>query len=89
MRTVGLAAAVILGFAPLYWASNGIADKSGDLLLWSDFLMYSMSTFATVNLPRFDVINQAAELLTSLEALLGISALALLMFVLGNRISRS
>lgn len=89
MRTIGLAAAVILGFAPLYWASNGIADKSGGLLTWSDFLIYSMSTFATVNLPRFDVINLTAELLTSIEALLGISVLALLMFVLGNRISRS
>ncbi len=89
LRTVALAAAVIFGFVPLYWASDGIVDKSGNLLLWSDFLMYSMSTFATVNLPRFNVINHAAELLTSLEALLGISVLALLMFVLGNRISRS
>ncbi len=89
MRTLGFAAVVILGFAPLYWVSNGIADKLGKPLHWSDFLIYSMSTFATVTLPRFDVVNKAAELLTSLEALFGIAVLALLMFALGNRISRS
>lgn len=89
LRTVALAAAVIFGYVPLYRISDGIADKSGNPLYWFDYLVYSMSTFATVNLPRFDIINQSAEWLTSIEALLGISVLALLMFVLGNRISRS
>jgi uncharacterized protein YjbI with pentapeptide repeats len=89
LRTLGFAAAVIFGFAPLYWNSGGISAKLDQSLRWSDYLIYSMSTFATVNLPRFNVINTIAELLTSLEALFGIAILALLMFALGNRISRS
>jgi uncharacterized protein YjbI with pentapeptide repeats len=88
-RTFGFAAAVILGFAPLYWLSAGIMDRSGHSLGWLDYVIYSMSSFATINLARFDVINIFAELLTSLEALSGIAVLALLMFTLGNRISRS
>lgn len=88
-RTLWFAAASILAFSPLYWLSGGISDKLGQTLTWSDYLIYSMGAFATVNLPRFDVGNTVAELLTSLEALLGIAILALLMFALGNRISRS
>ncbi len=88
LRVIGFALVVILGFAPIYWLSGGIANKLGTPLNWWDFLIYSMSTFATVNLPRFD-IYQSAEFLTSFQALLGISVLALLMFALGNRISRS
>ncbi len=37
---------------------------------------------------RFETTGVIAETLASIEALLGISILALLMFALGNRISR-
>jgi uncharacterized protein YjbI with pentapeptide repeats len=88
-RALGLAVAIILLFSPIYYLSLGITDVEGRMLSWFDYLIYSMSTFATINLPRFNVINVTAELWTSLEALLGIATLALLMYSLGNRISRS
>ncbi len=54
-----------------------------------DYVNYSFGAFATVGFARFITVNALAEALTSIEALFGMATLALLMFALGNRISRS
>lgn len=89
LRTLWWAVAVLLVFPVFYWLSSGIVSVGGTPLTWLDYLNYSFGVFTTIGFARFVTANWAAETLTSLEALLGISVLALLMFALGNRISRS
>ncbi len=88
-RAFWWALVIILVYPPLYWLSGGVVLTDGNTLTWLDYLNYSLGAFATVNFVRFGTINWQAEALTSIEALLGISTLALLMFALGNRVSRS
>ncbi len=56
---------------------------------WIDYINYSFGAFTTIGFSNFQTTTALAQTLTSIEALLGISILALLMFTLGNRISRS
>jgi hypothetical protein len=73
----------ILAFAGGFCATRAIAN------FW-DALVYSIATFATFNLARPGLNPQGpgAEVASSLEAILGISVLALVVFTLGNRMSR-
>jgi hypothetical protein len=89
LRTLWWALAVVLILPIFYWLSGGIVSADGTPLTWLDYLNYSFGAFTTIGFARFMTANWIAETLTSLEALLGISVLALLMFALGNRISRS
>jgi hypothetical protein len=89
LRTLWWALAVVLILPIFYWLSGGIVSADGTPLTWLDYLNYSFGAFTTIGFARFITANWIAETLTSLEALLGISVLALLMFALGNRISRS
>lgn len=89
LRTLWWALAVVLILPIFYWLSGGIVSADGTPLTWLDYLNYSFGAFTTIGFARFVTANWIAETLTSLEALLGISVLALLMFALGNRISRS
>ena len=89
LRTLWWVLAVLLVFPVFYQLSGGIVSADGTPLTWLDYLNYSFGAFTTIGFARFVTANWVAETLTSLEALLGISVLALLMFALGNRISRS
>jgi uncharacterized protein YjbI with pentapeptide repeats len=73
----------ILGFAGGLCATRAIAN------FW-DALVYSIATFATFNLarPSLNPEGRGAEIASSIEAILGISVLALVIFTLGNRMSR-
>jgi hypothetical protein len=87
---VVLASALILALFPLlYRLSGGIAPASRQPLSCLDYFHYSFGAFTTINFPDLVPTNHTAKMLTSFEALLGISVLAMLMFTLGNRISRS
>ncbi|MDP2727986.1 MAG: pentapeptide repeat-containing protein, partial [Dehalococcoidia bacterium] len=52
-------------------------------------LTYSAAALGTVGLESLRPLDRLTEVLTALEGIVGISLLALLMFTLGNRISRS
>jgi hypothetical protein len=71
----------ILGFAGGFCATRAIGN------FW-DALVYSIATFATFNLTRLEPQGRGMEVASSLEAILGISVLALVVFTLGNRMSR-
>lgn len=88
LRPIWWALTTILIFPFLYWAFGGI-QANGSPPTWVDYLNYSFGAFTTIGFARFETTNWMAETLTGLEALLGISILALLMFALGNRMSRS
>jgi uncharacterized protein YjbI with pentapeptide repeats len=54
-----------------------------------DALVYSLATFATFNLADLQPHGRGVDIASSFEALLGIAVLALVVFTLGNRMSRS
>ena len=74
----------MLAFALGYFVSGAVDG-------FTDALIYSLATFATFNLARPEVQPQGKgiEMGSSLEALLGIGILALFVYTLGNRMSRS
>jgi uncharacterized protein YjbI with pentapeptide repeats len=88
LRTVYWAGVVLVIFPFLFRWSNGVVSDAGPMS-WLDYFNYSFGAFTTFGFDRFQAITPLAQTLTSIEALLGISVLALLMFTLGNRISRS
>lgn len=89
LRTLWVALAFIFVFPLFYWLSGQVRLQTGDTLSGLDYLIYSLGAFSTMDFSRFETTGVIAETLASIEALLGISILALLMFALGNRISRS
>jgi len=74
----------MLAFCLAYFVTGAIGS------FW-DSLIYSFGTFATFNLadPGMQPHGRIMNLASSLEALLGILVLALFVFTLGNRMSRS
>lgn len=87
-NAVGAGVAAILAFGVGFWASGIGGGRSA--LAFLDCLVYSIATFATFNLARSDLNPQGRgiEIASSLEAILGISVLALVVFTVGNRMSR-
>jgi hypothetical protein len=89
LRAASCGGVAIVVFALAFWLSGGVSNPNGQPIRWIDYLHYSLATFSTIGFPALTPGNDLAKLLTSLEALTGISLLALLMFSLGNRINRS
>lgn len=78
----------VLAFAVGFWAT-GVAGGRGPAAFF-DSLVYSIATFATFNLarPGLNPEGRGVEIFSSLEAILGIGVLALVVFTVGNRMSR-
>lgn len=89
LRVAAVSAAVVACFTALFRASQGIVSTAGAPVTWLSYFQYSLATFCTISFPNLAPANDLAMILSSVEAFLGISCLALLMFALGNRISRS
>jgi hypothetical protein len=81
---------VILGFAAYYQVSSAVVTSSQDVAtsLW-DHLIFSLGAFTTLQPARLQAARPGVELLTTIQAIIGISLAGLLGFVAGNRIRRS
>lgn len=88
LRPIAWTAVIIASFAVLFYLIGGI-ESDIEPMRWIDYLNYSLGAFTTMGFDQFHARTPLAQTLTSLEALSGISILAILMFTLGNRISRS
>jgi len=90
LRVVAWAATfAFLIFPLLYALFGGVVTTDGNSVTWSAYLRLSLASFATIELAGVQAQGIGAQFLRTLEALTGISLLALLMFTVGNRISRS
>jgi uncharacterized protein YjbI with pentapeptide repeats len=80
---------VILGFAAYYQVSHAVVTSSQDAAtsLW-DHLIFSLGAFTTLQPARLQAARPGVELLTTIQAIIGISLAGLLGFVAGNRIRR-
>jgi uncharacterized protein YjbI with pentapeptide repeats len=81
---------VVLGFAVYYQVSHAVVTSSQDAVtsLW-DHLIFSLGAFTTLQPARLQAARPGVELLTTIQAIIGISLAGLLGFVAGNRIRRS
>ncbi len=81
---------VILGFAAYYQVSHAVVTSSREAVtsVW-DHLIFSLGAFTTLQPARLQAARPGAELLTTIQAIIGISLAGLLGFVAGNRIRRS
>lgn len=89
LNTIFLAFASLALFPILYRLVGGIVDDMDGVMTWLDYFNYSLATFTTIGFSQFTATTPLSQTISSLEALLGVSLLALLMFVLGNRISKA
>jgi uncharacterized protein YjbI with pentapeptide repeats len=94
-RTISTAGAVIVAFALAYDGLNNIDPNFGqggaasrDLCFW-DALVFSGATFFTAGFGTMEPIDRGARAMAVIEAGLGITLIALAIFTVGNRISRS
>jgi uncharacterized protein YjbI with pentapeptide repeats len=87
-RTLMWAALIIPTFAFFFFYFSGIVSDFGQMT-WIDYLNYSVAAFSTIGFNQYTAITPLSQTLTSIEAMLGISTFALLMYALGNKISRS
>ncbi|VAW31345.1 hypothetical protein MNBD_CHLOROFLEXI01-5256 [hydrothermal vent metagenome] len=85
LRPIFWAAATLAVFPIIYATVGGVSGPQ----TWLDYFNYSLAAFTTLGFDQFSADTPLAQTLTSIEAIVGISILALLMFVLGNRISRT
>lgn len=88
LRPIFLAALTLFTFPGFYALSGGVVSEGGQMT-WLDYFNYSFATFTTLGFNQFSAVTPLAQTISSIEGLVGISILALLMFVLGNRISRA
>jgi uncharacterized protein YjbI with pentapeptide repeats len=81
---------VVLGFAAYYQLFHAVVTSSQDVAtsLW-DHLIFSLGAFTTLQPARLQAARPGVELLTTIQAIIGISLAGLLGFVTGNRIRRS
>ena len=81
---------VILGFAAYYQLSHAVVTSSQGAAtsLW-DHLIFSLGAFTTLQPARLQAARPGVELLTTIQAIIGIALAGLLGFVAGNRIRRS
>jgi uncharacterized protein YjbI with pentapeptide repeats len=88
LRSIFLALITLLIFPAFYALSGGVVSEAGQMT-WLDYFNYSFATFTTLGFNQFSAVTPLAQTISSIEGLIGISILALLMFALGNRISRA
>jgi uncharacterized protein YjbI with pentapeptide repeats len=88
-RPIGVAILIVLLFSEVYFMSGSLSVSSSTSPSWLTCLEYSLAAFTTTSVNGVTVTSDMGNFLTSSEALLGIATLALVMFTLGNRISRS
>ena len=78
----------VFAFTVGFWATGVVGGRGAAAFF--DSLVYSIATFATFNLarPGLNPEGRGVEVFSSLEAILGIGVLALVVFTVGNRMSR-
>ena len=92
-RVLGSSGLIVTLFAWAYWFVGGLGSREEEMPPhsrhprdWLRSLNYSIAAFATMVYSGLEPRTPLTQTLSSAEAILGIIMLALLMFVIGNRI---
>ncbi len=89
LNVAAVALGVLIIVFPFLYSLIGLSPRSEQHLLPRDYFLYSLYSFASMEHPTLQATSRIAQLFTGLESLSGIALLALLMYTLGRRISRS
>jgi uncharacterized protein YjbI with pentapeptide repeats len=84
-RVLAWALATLLLFPLLYRASGGLLSGAHSALTWPELVTYSLATFATLKLDGYRALTLPAQLLTSLQGLLGLGLLGLALYAFGRQ----
>jgi uncharacterized protein YjbI with pentapeptide repeats len=80
---------IIVLYAILFRASGGLSNSVGRPAGWLADFEDSLASFVTMGVGSLTTREGTAQVLTNVEALTGVSLVALVMFSLGKRITRS
>lgn len=84
-RVLGFCLSIIISFAFIYSGLDGIEKLNGVEPAISELLVYSLATFTVSSLPDIEPVSRAAQVFSSLEAILGVTSLALFTTALAQR----
>lgn len=84
-RPLTWALVVLFLFPVLYQISGGVISSTHSPPTWLELLIYSLATFATLKLEGYQALTPAAQLLTSLQGLLGLALLGLALYSFGRQ----
>jgi len=84
-RPLAWTLAVLLLFPVLYRISGGVVSSAHSSPTWLELLTYSLATFATLKLDGYQALTLPAQLLTSLQGLLGLALLGLALYAFGRQ----
>jgi uncharacterized protein YjbI with pentapeptide repeats len=87
-RPLVWAGAALAVFPLLYRMSGGVVLGTGNAPSWLGLFTYSIATFATLKLDGFRVVTATAQLLSSLQSLLGLMLLGLALHAFGRQAAR-
>ena len=77
---------VVALFPTLYWITGSLSDSADG---FPDAIAYSATTFSTLSFNRLQPDSSAASVISAVEAVTGVIMFALVVFTVGNRMSRS
>lgn len=89
LRVFGSAIVLILGFSLAYPFIGIVSSGRAAIPWWPQSLIYSLASFATLELSGYQATTLGAQLLTSLEALVGIIWLAYFVYAFTNMMRSS
>ncbi|MCB8978562.1 MAG: pentapeptide repeat-containing protein [Ardenticatenaceae bacterium] len=84
-RVLGFCLSIIISFAFIYGALDGIEKLNGVEPTILELLVYSLATFTVSSLPDIEPVSRVSQIISSLEAILGVTSLALFTTALAQR----
>lgn len=92
LRAVAWVPLIVLAYATVYWRLGDLTTDGSHPASFGPCLRHSLASFVTLSVAGTPAVypwTSSAQALTSVEAMTGVSLLALIMFSLGKRITRS
>jgi len=84
-RPLAWALVVLVLFPVLYRVSGGVISDTRSTATWLGLLTYSLATFATLKLDGYRAVTLPAQLLTSLQGLIGLTVWGLVLYAFGRQ----
>ena len=85
LRVLRFCLSIVLLFAAIYWVIGGIETTDGVALSIQELVVYSLAALTLNTPPNIALLSVAAQVVTSIEGILGVAALALFTTALAHR----
>jgi uncharacterized protein YjbI with pentapeptide repeats len=85
VRVFGFLAVALLSFAAVYAAIGGVQGSAAREPSFSDLVLYSLASLTSLSVADLAPVSRPAQVVTALEGLIGVAALALFTTALAQR----